>query len=1188
MLNVASGLRALVESGLYQVEVDVLIEAVISEEETALRTYRNYLGENWIANLNFSVSVDQTIASGTVVLAREHQDVSLAPLMEESPANLFGAGVYAPAIDGGREIEIRLAVLPHIQTHNVVAPGAAAGATTVPTTPLPFAADRGTQILIGTNKPAFLTEPASKGATSLSVTPLPLSVAAGNLIQVYGALPDSAYNPGVTIYGLGNWIPIFQGITDKPDWGGKKNEVSITFRNRLAVLADAQILDAFKVGLPGVKTPVEDVAQQVINHEVPGSFTVYTHPEPPGFEITYGDVQPQLVWEALSAFTTQYGGRVQHKQRNGYGDFDLCLVLPDRGNTTPQYTIAPTQYIDLPSIDLDRAQVRTIVRIAYVDEASGTLQYLQTPAPGTEADDPLVRKYGPQKMQLAFKAFENINTEEEARILLDRTYSDVSTPPLPQEIECFAIPWVELDDRILLPANGVHYDTDQVGAVIAISWNFARRGAARMTIRTADKAKGAFHNYRSLDAQIYGFNASQREPTPTLPLPALNNFGPTKKTAEGVTVSWEPSTAPPVAQVWVYELEVAVPFVTAPVPAEDAARTAVITSGNEYFIAYPPKGFEKFCYFVPVTSVGTLGVAQVSHVFPVEGFPTISLVSQSQGSTSAFADAVLRVDDPQGFGGTLHLWTAKASPLDASVDDPPAIVTVVATPADIGPFEPAQDATFPLDDFKVHAARGKRIFAKFTNVEGTESAVHQFNIHGYTNTIEPGDGLAPGSISTEDLFDPSVKPPLAVSELPPASEGPDKPLVYLIDDEIRRLYRFIPALNAYTPATDGQDLTPSSVTANKIIVGTLAALSVDTGALSAGIMLNAASGATKAIRLNAAYAMPLTVDAFLDLSAEGADPFIEHPALTLEAGGNASFSGNLSAAGGTFAGALSAASGLFLGTVTVGDNNENAIELLNDVGNVVGVLTSETDGATLANGTESSGFAVMTDGRARVFGSLGIEMGGQNFSPMVERGDSGALLAIQWNAGNVQSCVLTDDPALSLAGGKSGAMLTLVVRQDATGGRTISWPSGVLWPSSTVVQPTSTAGTVTVYHFLSIGSDKYLATATVDYTVPGSGPTGAPSALSGVGSRYCSGRHANYRVTLTWTNGDAASETRIFRDGGTAGTAPAGATSAEVLTTSGTHTYYVAHASSGILSAPSGTVSVSLAAIDCSPSLVFP
>jgi hypothetical protein len=74
-------------------------------------------------------------------------------------------------------------------------------------------------------------------------------------------------------------------------------------------------------------------------------------------------------------------------------------------------------------------------------------------------------------------------------------------------------------------------------------------------------------------------------------------------------------------------------------------------------------------------------------------------------------------------------------------------------------------------------------------------------------------------------------------------------------------------------------------------------------------------------------------------------------------------------------------------------------------------------------------------------------------------GISAGTLSLDLETGNVFDVLLTEDvTSLNLlnapASGRAGAA-TLILRQDATGGRTLTWPSSVLWPGG--VPPTVTA-----------------------------------------------------------------------------------------------------------------------------------
>ncbi len=90
-----------------------------------------------------------------------------------------------------------------------------------------------------------------------------------------------------------------------------------------------------------------------------------------------------------------------------------------------------------------------------------------------------------------------------------------------------------------------------------------------------------------------------------------------------------------------------------------------------------------------------------------------------------------------------------------------------------------------------------------------------------------------------------------------------------------------------------------------------------------------------------------------------------------------------------------------------------------------------------------------------------------------------AAADIDWNNGNTQSLTLTAAPTtLTFANGRDGGKYVLILKQDATGSRTITWPAEARFPGGTALTLTTTANKTDYVGFIYNGADlKYDAVA---------------------------------------------------------------------------------------------------------------
>lgn len=98
----------------------------------------------------------------------------------------------------------------------------------------------------------------------------------------------------------------------------------------------------------------------------------------------------------------------------------------------------------------------------------------------------------------------------------------------------------------------------------------------------------------------------------------------------------------------------------------------------------------------------------------------------------------------------------------------------------------------------------------------------------------------------------------------------------------------------------------------------------------------------------------------------------------------------------------------------------------------------------------------------------------------VDNGNSGAAKTIDWNQGNKQKVVLSENTVLSFEYPFGVATVTLKVQQDVTGSRLVTWPATVLWSGGAVPTLTTTGNAIDIIAFYFDGLN-WFGSASLDH-----------------------------------------------------------------------------------------------------------
>jgi hypothetical protein len=105
------------------------------------------------------------------------------------------------------------------------------------------------------------------------------------------------------------------------------------------------------------------------------------------------------------------------------------------------------------------------------------------------------------------------------------------------------------------------------------------------------------------------------------------------------------------------------------------------------------------------------------------------------------------------------------------------------------------------------------------------------------------------------------------------------------------------------------------------------------------------------------------------------------------------------------------------------------------------------------------------------------------YTEEVATANTSTAYTIDLAGGSVQVLTLTGNCTFTFPTATAGRGFILLLKQDATGSRTATWPAAVKWPSGTAPTITATALKLDKYVFTADGTNWYGSNAGQNYTV---------------------------------------------------------------------------------------------------------
>jgi hypothetical protein len=128
-----------------------------------------------------------------------------------------------------------------------------------------------------------------------------------------------------------------------------------------------------------------------------------------------------------------------------------------------------------------------------------------------------------------------------------------------------------------------------------------------------------------------------------------------------------------------------------------------------------------------------------------------------------------------------------------------------------------------------------------------------------------------------------------------------------------------------------------------------------------------------------------------------------------------------------------------------------------------GVITTADSSGELTLQTNGTDALVLAAGKV-------VNPAVTNYTETPYTANSSTAITLSLTNGTVQIITLTGNCTFTFPTATAGKGFTLLLKQDATGSRTATWPASVKWPASTAPTITSTASKGDKYVFVGDGT----------------------------------------------------------------------------------------------------------------------
>lgn len=298
--------------------------------------------------------------------------------------------------------------------------------------------------------------------------------------------------------GLMPWRPAFLGEIDTSDPNAEDETLTLHCRDFYSDWLDCQLEPNEDTGSWQITGGnVTDVLAQLIALTLTGPNVLHPWVGPVGqaFFNTIGTPtlgiptymqEPGSLLLALQSAASLNGWDLRGRF-NALDQWVMTYYEPDRARTGPVSVVGPDRWVSFQGLAKSRDEVRNRVRVVPADAP-------RTPA--IREDQTSIDTYRLKPVSVAEDAQSRILSWDQADALALAILLDSKSPKVMATVDTNYHPFVELNDVLILQANGITHDTDLVASPSGLTHAIAGDGSALTTLHTRDLPAAASARWR--------------------------------------------------------------------------------------------------------------------------------------------------------------------------------------------------------------------------------------------------------------------------------------------------------------------------------------------------------------------------------------------------------------------------------------------------------------------------------------------------------------------------------------------------------------------------------------------------------------------------------------------------------------------------------------------------------------------